>query len=260
MPWELRDGEPVIDAAPVRALLAEQHPDLARHTIPAIPTPARTGVRGAGYPFRWAVVPWVAGTPAVHVTARARDAYAPDLAATLRSIHQPAPDAAPASAFRGVEVAEMADRFAQRRNAWVRELRGVSDQRVAILEAVWGEAPGRCALLRPRLWLHGDPHPNNTVLAGAGPGTGSAFGPPVLVDFGDLCADDPASDLGSALLHFSPAGRAAFSKTYDAGRAADEDPAARWARAHGWAAYYALIFAAQPPGEALRALGRRWLS
>lgn len=92
----------------------------------------------------------------------------------------------------------------------------------------------------PRIWLHGDPRPNNTVLAGVGPGT------PVFVDFGALCAGDQASDLGSALLHFSPAGREAFVMDYDDGRAADP---ALWARARGWAVHYALIFATQPRGR-----------
>ncbi|WP_396187595.1 phosphotransferase, partial [Citricoccus sp.] len=77
------------------------------------------------------------------------------------------------------------------------------------------------------------------------------------VDFGDLCAGDPASDLGSALLHFSPSGRDAFRIAYDAGRVPDP---ALWARAQGWAVHFALIFAAQSPGEALRPLGRDLLA
>ncbi|GAA1664573.1 aminoglycoside phosphotransferase [Citricoccus zhacaiensis] len=307
MPWELRDGEPVIDPALARALLREQHPDLARmplgepvrgwdntmvrlgerlalrlprhaqaetlldrevawlprlasqllaglpsgtapHTIPAIPTPARTGVPGAGYPFRWAVVPWVHGTPAVHAPLEVRDAYAPSLAATLRALHQPAPADAPASAFRGVDLADVEDRFARRWDALAGDLgRERRDQ----LAEVWSRAVNAAPYCGPRVWLHGDPHPNNTVLAGVGPGP--LHSSPVLVDFGDLCAGDPASDLGSALLHFSPSGREAFMTAYDAGLVPDS---ALWARAQGWAVNYALIFAAQSPGEALRPLGR----
>ncbi|GAA1117220.1 phosphotransferase [Citricoccus alkalitolerans] len=315
MPWELRDGEPVIAPALVRALLNEQHPDLAhlplgepvrgwdntmvrlggrlalrlpRHARaealldrevawlprlasqlanppsgtagrahpanPAIPTPARTGLPRAGYPFRWAVVPWVDGTPAVHVPLEVRDAYAPSLAAILRGLHQPAPTDAPASAFRGVGLADIEDRFAQRWEALVGDLgRERRDQ----LAEVWRRAVDAVPFSGPRVWLHGDPHPNNTVLPGVGPGPGPMPGSPVLVDFGDLCAGDPASDLGSALLHFSPTGRGAFVTAYDAGRVPDP---ALWARAQGWAVNYALIFAAQSPGEALRPLGRDLLA
>lgn len=317
MSWELREDEPVIDRALARALLREQHPDLARlplgepvrgwdntmvplggrlalrlprhaqaetlldrevtwlprlasqlasqltnhgaarpagsaqqahPVIPTIPTPARTGVPGAGYPFRWAVVPWVDGTPAVHVPLAVRDAYAPGLAATLRGLHQPAPADAPASAVRGVDLAEVRDRFARR---WESLAGGLRRERRDQLAAVWRRAVDAPPHSGPRVWLHGDPHPNNTVLAGVDPGTG------VLVDFGDLCAGDPASDLGSALLHFSPAGREAFVRAYDAGRVADP---ALWARARGWAVHYALIFAAQSPGEALRPVGRDLLA
>ncbi|MEW1981890.1 phosphotransferase [Citricoccus sp. NPDC079358] len=323
MPWELRDGEPVIGRALVRALLEEQHPDLAHlplaepvrgwdntmvrlgerlalrlprhaqaealldrevawlprlaaqlasppaspltvrsdgtapaagHTttaIPAVPTPIRTGVPRTGYPFRWAVVPWVDGTPAVHVPLQVRDAYAAQLAAALRGLHQPAPADAPASAFRGVDLADVEDRFTRRWNAVAGDLgRERRDQ----LAEVWRRAVNAAPYSGPRIWLHGDPHPNNTVLAGVG---GSRSCSPVLVDFGDLCAGDPASDLGSALLHFSRAGREAFRTTYDAGRVPDP---ALWARAHGWAVHYALIFAAQSPGEALRPLGRDLLA
>ncbi|XKH55734.1 phosphotransferase [Citricoccus nitrophenolicus] len=315
MPWELRDGEPIIDPALVRALLSEQHPDLAhmplgepvrgwdntmvrvgdrlalrlpRHAqaetlldrevawlprlasqladrpsgtarpahyaTPAIPTPARTGVPRAGYPFRWAVVPWVEGTPAVQVPLEVRDAYAPSLAATLRGLHQPAPADAPASAFRGVGLADIEDRFTRRWDSLAGDL---SRERRDQLAEVWRRAVDAAPYSGPRVWLHGDPHPNNTVLAGVGPGLGPMHSSPVLVDFGDLCAGDPASDLGSALLHFSPAGRDTFVTAYDAGRVPDP---ALWARARGWAVNYALIFAAQSPGEALRPLGRDLLA
>ncbi|MFB9074775.1 phosphotransferase [Citricoccus parietis] len=222
------------------------------HAIPAIPTPVRTGVPRTGYPFRWAVVPWVEGTPAVHVPLEVRDAYAPNLAATLRGLHQPAPEDAPASAFRGIGLADIEDRFARR---WDALAGGLGRERRDQLAEVWRRAVNAAPYAGPRVWLHGDPHPNNTVLAGVGPGPMASS--PVLVDFGDLCAGDPASDLGSALLHFSPYGREAFMAAYDAGQVPDP---ALWARAQGWAVNYALIFAAQSPGEALRPLGRGLLA
>jgi aminoglycoside phosphotransferase (APT) family kinase protein len=297
MPWELREGEPAITKELVRALLIDQHPDLAeqplgdtvrgwdntmvrlgeslalrlpRHAqaedlldrevrwLPVlarqvadaeinIPTAVRTGVPGHGYPFRWAIVSWIEGTPAVRLSRADRDDYAVELAVLLRTIHRAAPDAAPVSAFRGIAVADLADRYAARRDAVLGDL---PPGRLARADRVWAQALKAAPNTGTPVWLHGDPHPGNTVLAGVGPGV--LGGHPVLVDFGDLCAGDPASDLGAALLHFSPEGRRAFRRAYDAGRSPGDAP---WARADGWAAYFTLVFAAQPADDPLHCLG-----
>lgn len=297
MPWELHEGEPAITQDLVRALLTEQHPELAglplgdtvrgwdntmvrlgkslalrlpRHAqaqglldrevrwLPvlarqvadagiSIPTPVRTGVPGCSYPFRWAIVPWTVGTPSLWLPVADRDDYAVELAILLRAIHQPAPDRAPASDVRGIGVADVAGRYGPRRDAVLGDLApGTLDH----VDRTWAHALEAAPHSGARLWLHGDPHPGNTVLAGGGPGAPGEH--PVLVDFGDLCAGDPASDLGAALLHFSPAGRRAFHRAYDAGRSPDD---ALWARAHGWAAYFTLVCAAQPAEDPLRRLG-----
>ena len=73
----------------------------------------------------------------------------------------------------------------------VERLRGVVDD--GLRAARWS---------RPPVWLHGDPHPWNLVhrdgrLAG-------------LVDFGDVCAGDPASDLAGAWLAFDADQRSRF--------------------------------------------------
>ena len=49
----------------------------------------------------------------------------------------------------------------------------------------------------PKVWLHGDLHPDN-VLVDAGRLVG-------VIDFGDLTGGDPATDLASAWLLFDPA-------------------------------------------------------
>ncbi|QCU78582.1 phosphotransferase [Citricoccus sp. SGAir0253] len=319
MPREHRSGEPDVTAALVRALLADQHPDLAwlpvagdadpaagvvrgwdntmvrlgdrlavrlpRHeaaealldrevawlpvlgarTGLGLPAPVRTGVPAAGYPYRWAVVPWVAGTPAVHRPAAERDAYAGALAAGLRRLHVPAPPGAPANPFRGMPLASARERYAAR---WADLVPDLDPVVVRAAGVAWHDALAAPVHAGPPAWLHGDPHPDNTVLtdAAAGdPATAAAAGPgapagpprPVLVDFGDLCAGDPASDLGIALTHFTPAGAAAFRARYDASRPADE---ALWRRARGWAIVVATILAVQPPEDALHAVGRDYLA
>ncbi len=53
-----------------------------------------------------------------------------------------------------------------------------------------------------------------------------------VVDFGDLCSGDPATDLAAAWLVFDTEGRRVFSDTLEAGRPTDPDT---WQRARGWA-------------------------
>lgn len=79
----------------------------------------------------------------------------------------------------------------------------------------------------PPSWVHGDPHPGN-VLVHTRPDRLAA-----LIDFGDLSAGDPACDLAAAWLHFDDVGRLAFTDTYDALRP-QPDPG-RWDRAAAWA-------------------------
>ena len=73
-----------------------------------------------------------------------------------------------------------------------------------------------------------------------------------VIDFGDLTAGDPASDLAVCWLHFTEAGREAF-------RAALADHAlyspGTWVRARAWAVNYASLMAALPEADPLHAVG-----
>lgn len=70
------------------------------------------------------------------------------------------------------------------------------------------------------VWLHGDLHPANMVVAD---GTLRA-----VIDFGDLTSGDPATDLATAWLTFNAAGRRAFVGRVQKRRPADT---ATWQRA-----------------------------
>jgi len=97
----------------------------------------------------------------------------------------------------------------------------------------------------PPLWLHGDLHGFN-VLSGRDRISG-------VVDFGDLCAGDPATDLASAWMVLDAHGRRAFRELYGG-------PDDRWLRGRGWATFFAVMFLAHSqdaPGNA--AIGRRTL-
>ena len=306
MTREDRAGEPEITPELVRALLADQHPDLAglpigERTVPAgrgmvrgwdntmvrlgedlavrlprhdagqhlldrevawlgriagqtgldLPVTVARGEPAAGYPYRWAVVRWMPGTPAAFRPVGDRDRYATGLADLLRRLHVPAPPDAPASHLRGVPLAVVAERFATR---WQALRPRCAPAEVSAVQAGWQDALAAPEYPGPPLWLHGDPHPDNTVVAG--PAGSDPVPQLVLVDFGDLCAGDPASDLGIALTHFTPAGRQEFRARYTAGRAVDEG---LWRRARGWSIAVGAILALQPPHDVLHEVGWQFL-
>ncbi|RXZ66819.1 phosphotransferase, partial [Agromyces albus] len=93
------------------------------------------------------------------------------------------------------------------------------------LTAVWEQSLVAPAWDGPPVWVHGDLHPANLVLAASG-----ALA--AVIDFGDVCAGDPACDLATAWLTFDTAGRAAFRAEVELRQETD---AATWDRARGWA-------------------------
>ena len=114
-------------------------------------------------------------------------------------------------------------------------------EETARLEAIrqgFEQAVSASPWVGPPLWCHGDIHPGNLILD-----RGELVG---VIDFGDCCAGDPASDLAVCWWWFPAAEREAFQRSYDQalrrqqGEAAVED-ADRWLRARGWA--YALCLA-----------------
>lgn len=78
------------------------------------------------------------------------------------------------------------------------------------------------------MWVHGDVHPGNVVLDDSGI--------QALIDFGDMCAGDPACDLAVAWLGFSSVGRAVFQDAVG-----DYGDPHLWTRARAWAATFAGI-------------------
>lgn len=236
-----RLGDALAVRLPARRLAApliehEQRwlPTLAPRLPVAVPAPVRTGRPGGGYPWSWSVVPWLAGTPADERTPRARDAWATELAAALAALHRPAPTDAPANPFRGVPPATRDAAVAERL------ARYAGPERDA-LAAAWRAGLAAPAWEGPALWLHGDPHPANLLVAG---GRLAA-----MIDFGDVTAGDPASDLATAWACFTPAGRARFWSAYAAASpyAADERTrAALRTRARAWAASFVAVYTAHP--------------
>lgn len=206
--------------APVQ-LRAEQKwlPVLAGRLPLPTPVPVRVGRPSALFEHPWTITRWVEGEPADRTPINRADA-AETLAGFLRALHRPAPAEAPANPTRGVPLAGMDEEF----TTALRVIAG--DPRAEASREIWEKAVAVPAWHGAPTWLHGDLHPANVVVR-----EGTLSG---VIDFGDMCAGDPATDLSAAWI-LLPAGTA--SRFFDAYEDADE---ATVARARGWAVLRAL--------------------
>ena len=196
-------------------------PELAPRLPLPVPAPVRSGAPSARFPKVWTVMTWVHGEPLDHGSI-SRGAHAADtLARFLRALHVEAPAEAPAATDRGVHPRNCADGFEGFFEAVV------PDAVAAEVRAVWDDAVTAPAWQGPAVWVHGDLHPANVVVA-----NGTLSG---VVDFGDLSAGDPAWDLAAAWV-LLPAGTAA--RFFEAYERADE---AAVRRARGLAAMKSLF-------------------
>lgn len=257
-----------IDVVLVRALLAEQHPDLAdlplasvasgwdndifrlgddltvrlpRRSMAAVlvlneqrwlpqlaprlplpvPVPLAVGrpSEALDYPYSWTVGPWFPGVPLHHAPPDDLTATAVSLGAFLAALHQPGPDDAPANPYRGVPLAERAERF----EISLHDLAdGIVDKAAAL--GLWNELVATPPDPGPARWIHGDVHPLNLVVH---EGCLAA-----VIDFGDITAGDRASDLAGAWTFLGRADRDRLREAAGTHATIDDDT---WARARGWA-------------------------
>lgn len=152
-----------------------------------IPVPVRDGAPTERFPGIWTVVTWVPGVPLDRGSITRGEHAADALAAFLRALHVPAPADAPADTGRGAHPGDSTDGFNRFFDSVVPDAIG-SD--AADVRAVWDDAVAAPAWEGPPVWVHGDLHPANVVVA-----DGTLAG---VVDFGDLFAGDPAVDLAAA--------------------------------------------------------------
>ncbi|MGW6279494.1 phosphotransferase [Kribbella sp. NPDC055071] len=218
--WRLGDDlavrMPRTDGAP--ADLLKEHrwiPELPGLPLP-VPVPQRLCEPSDAFPKTWMITSWVHGEPADH--APITDPAAADvLAEFLLALHTEAPADAPVN-----DRTELPPGLGFEK---IHEYVGRMDE----VRAVWEDAVAAPAWSGPRLWLHGDLHPANVVVA-----DGMLAG---VVDFGEICAGDPAGDLAAAWI-LLPAGAAdRFFERYPV-----DDATVR--RARGWAVTRALFLIA----------------
>ena len=179
------------------------------------------GEKGGGYPWPWSIVPWIDGTPA-DLSPLNRD-QGRVLADFLTALHKPAPEDAPHNPYRGVHLNTRAD--------------GIEDAMIAVsrqtnlitrpIAAIWQQALS-VDIDVPNCWIHGDLHERNMLADDEGNITG-------IIDWGDMCAGDRASDLACVWTLLGHAEvRADVMEFYDA-------TPETWQRAAGWAVMFGVV-------------------
>jgi aminoglycoside phosphotransferase (APT) family kinase protein len=180
-----------------------------------IPVPLWTGAPGCGYPWRWSIVPWLAGEPADLQPPHSSEA--PKLGAFLKALHTRAPADAPLNPVRGVPLQKRAPAVEER----MHRLESQSPLITPEMRRMWTAALAAPMDVEPT-WIHGDLHPRN-VLVEDGVFSG-------IIDWGDIAAGDRATDLAAIWMLFDDpqarrqAWQAYGSVTY-----------ATYMRAKGWA-------------------------
>lgn len=218
LPWATQTAD---------ALLLKEHawlPALAPRLPLPVPVPQRLGEPSQRFPRPWIITTWVPGEPADRAPATRGPEAADTLAAFLAALHQPAPAGAPKGRDRGGPLAERAEGFA-RGLAAATDLGLIPDP--GAVRAVWEDAAAAPGWAGPAVWLHGDLHPANVLTAG-----GTFCG---VIDFGDMCAGDPACDLAACWILLPGH---AISRFHAASQPAPDTATLR--RARGWAILRAL--------------------
>jgi len=198
----------------VRMPRTERAPDLQRKEcrwLPVlaprlplpVPTPVRIGNPSARFPKPWTIMTWVPGEP-LDCTSISRGDHAADiLAGFLTALHVEAPVEAPISSDRGAHPKESTDGF---ENFLQAVAPGGISVDVQDIRDVWGDAVAAPEWAGPPVWLHGDLHPANVVVS-----DGRLSG---VIDFGDMCAGDPAWDLAAAWLLLPDGAASRFFEVY----------------------------------------------
>lgn len=194
-------------------------PVLAERLPLPVPVPVRVGEPSDLFAHTWTIARWIEGEPADHAPISRTDA-ADALAAFLKALHWPAPAEAPANPTRGIPLAGLQDGFEE----GLEFIAG--DASADAAREIWRKAVAAPAWAGVPTWLHADLHPANVVVR-----DGTLSG---VIDFGELCAGDPATDLSAAWIMLPTGAADQFFDTYEN---ADEGTIAR---ARGWAVLRAL--------------------
>jgi aminoglycoside phosphotransferase (APT) family kinase protein len=186
-----------------------------------VPTPYRLGKPAQGYPWRWSVLPWLAGVAADQEEPDAHQAK--PFASFLRALHGPAPCNAPLNSVRGVPLNQRAD-FVEECMQRLEMKTNLISQKI---KNTWHLALNAPMDVQAK-WLHGDLHPRNILVA-----NGAIVG---IIDWGDITSGDSATDIASIWMLFADrkARQQAIAEYADVSDATLQ-------RAKGWAILFGVV-------------------
>ena len=215
--------------AAAQLILNEQRwlPVLAPRLPLAIPVPTHAGRATSYFPWAWTVAPWFVGAPAAVNPPDDLMVAAEDLAAFVNALHVPAPTDAPHNPVRGGPHAERLDRITARIIAVAESGRLPDSADPAALVELWRTLAAAPVYDGPPLWMHGDLHALNIITRDDRLCA--------VIDFGDITAGDPATDLAVGWILFDAPSRARFHALVDV-----DD--ATWTRAMAWATSFAVMY------------------
>jgi len=205
-----------------------------------IPTPTRVGRPTARFQWPWSVVPWFQGGTALGASVADTESLARTLGSFLHALHHPAPANAPVNPWRGVNLSVRTELL----NRDVKRLAGKIDGEAVL--ALWTHVLAARPWGGERLWIHGDLHPANLLVDN---GQLSA-----VLDFGDLTAGDPATDLSVAWMMLPHRDRAVFREAARSRWSPIDDDT--WMRARGWALALGVSYVANFPEEPIAEVGK----
>lgn len=190
-------------------------------TLPvAIPAVVHVGQPAMGYPWLWSLVPWFDGEEVGVSLLDAKEGTA--LGHFLKALHRPAPPHAPISDCRGGPLTTRVDLVAFRAQRLAHDFGWIERDILPIWEQGLAAPPENL-----RTWLHGDLHPRNVLMR-----DGKIL---AVIDWGDMCAGDPATDLAALwMLLPTPQSRALAIDVYQPSQAT-------LLRAKAWAITWGLL-------------------
>ncbi len=199
-------------------------PKLAAHLPLSVPVPLAVGKPGEGYPWPWAVYPWLAGENATLQRLADHDQAAADLAQFIIALQRIDTTGGP---HPGASNSTRGEPLAQRDEATRAAIAALHGQiATQAATAVWEAALHAPVWDGPSVWIHGDLQSGNLL---AVDGRLRA-----VIDFGCLGVGDPACDLMVAWNLFTAPSREVFRKAL----AVDD---ATWMRGRGWALTFGLV-------------------
>jgi len=186
----------------------------------AVPNMIHKGMPQEFYPWPWSITPFFSGKTCLESTFTNSNKEAERMAKFITCLHVKAPEDAPVNSSRGIPLSGRREAFEKHVFELKNQIDGPSITRIfEELMAIeqWQEPP---------VWLHGDLHALNIIVH---QGEINA-----VIDWGDLCSGDPATDLGSAWYLFHKKDREIMKRhlSYDENT---------WLRGKGWALSYALV-------------------